>query len=73
VLFRSDAACVAYSTKTTKTTITAMTNAAIAMVRVSMTSSLRLIVLARAPAPWRTGDLETKVLAISTNTSDQTR
>lgn len=50
-----------------------MTNAAIAMVRVSMTSSLRLIVLARAPAPWRTGDLEMKVLAISTNTSDQTR
>jgi hypothetical protein len=52
----SDAACVAYSTTTTKTTITAMTNAAIAMVRASMTRSLRLIVPARAPAPWRTGD-----------------
>ena len=39
-----------YSTKTTKTTITAMTNAAIAMVRVSMPSSLPFIVLARADA-----------------------
>jgi hypothetical protein len=61
-----------YSTKTTKTTITTMTNAAIAMVRVSMTSSLRSIVLARAPAPRRIGDLEIKILAISTITSDPT-
>jgi hypothetical protein len=47
-----------------------MTNAAIAMV--SMTRSLPFIVLARAPAPWRTGDLEIKIQAITTNTSDQT-
>jgi hypothetical protein len=30
-------------------------------------------VLARAPAPWRAGDLEMKILASSTNTSDPTR
>jgi hypothetical protein len=44
-----------------------MTNAAIAMVRVSMRSSLRSIARWRAPVHRRSGDLEMKIPAIFTN------
>ena len=48
-----------YSTKRMMTKTTAMTSAAIAMVRVSMGASVYLIAPGANPRIWRLGELET--------------